>query len=485
MNGGLARPDSPFALVEKQRGAMRLAALSRQAAELGLACGMALADARGIVPDLATLPHDAEADTMLVEKMAQQCIAYTPSVMPDPPNGILLDITGCDHLHGGEDSMREKIAVLFRQRGFTLSMGAADTPDAARALSRLGGDDICALPLEALDTDETTRTALRRAGFRSIGDLVGLPPAPLATRFGSQLVRLLDRLIGRKDPHIVPHLPPQDIRAELCFAEPIGRHGDVLDAIEWLATQAAGQLTEAGQGGRAFLASLYRSDGYIARLRIETGAPTRDPALLMRLFNERIDSLSDPLDPGFGYDSVTLDVSHAEALEVKQHSLAPEQGDNGDIGPLLDRLAVRYGPAAILRFAAGNSHIPERAGFLAKARNEKGEYTGSMHETSEPPLRPLFLLDPPQQVEVLAAIPDGPPRRFRWRGEQHLVRLYEGPERIAPEWWRRRLGHEQPGFSRDYYRVEDENGRRFWLVRHGLYGRETDQPRWYVHGLFA
>ena len=170
---------------------------------------------------------------------------------------------------------------------------------------------------------------------------------------------------------------------------------------------------------------------------------------------------------------------------MKQHSLAPEQGDNGDIGPLLDRLAVRYGPAAILRFAAGNSHIPERAGFLAKARNEKGEYTGSMHETSEPPLRPLFLLDPPQQVEVLAAIPDGPPRRFRWRGEQHLVRLYEGPERIAPEWWRRRLGHEQPGFSRDYYRVEDENGRRFWLVRHGLYGRETDQPRWYVHGLFA
>lgn len=464
---------------------MRVAALSPVAADLGLVCGMALADARGIAPDLVVVPHDPEADSVLLEKMARLCIAYTPSVMPDPPSGILLDITGCAHLHGTEEAMRGKIAALFRQRGFTLSIDGGPTPDAARALARHGGEDVRALPLEGLDTDENTRIALRRAGFRTIGDLADLPSAPLAARFGAEVVRLLDRLLGREDPHIVPHLSPEAVKAELRFAEPIGRHEDVLDAIEWLSTQVAGQLAEAEKGGRAFIVRLYRSDSHVAHLAIETGAPTRDVALLMRLFAERIDSLSDPLDPGFGYDSMTLHVTHAEALEIKQRSLVPEHGNGGDIGPLLDRLAVRYGPAAILRFAVGNSHLPERAGYLAHARDGKGDSAIPASEASEPPLRPLLLLDPPQPIEVVAAIPDGPPRRFRWRGEQHLVRLYEGPERIAPEWWRRQQGHEQPGFSRDYYRVEDGHGRRFWLVRHGLYDRETSEPRWYVQGLFA
>ncbi|MDQ4420306.1 DNA polymerase Y family protein [Sphingobium sp. DEHP117] len=485
MRGGLARPEQPFALVEKQRGALRLAALSPLAAQTGIAPGMALADARGLVPDLATLAHDPEADAVLLGQMARHCIAYTPSVMPDPPCGIMLDITGCAHLFGGEAAMRDAIAQDFRQRGYTMWLAVAHTPDAARALARHGGADVHALPLDALDVDETVRLALRRAGIRTIGELAALPPATLAARFGAPLVRLLARLTGSEDPHIVPHLPPEDIRAELRFAEPIGRHADVLDAIEWLATQAAGALAESGKGGRAFAVQLCRSDGHVARLSIETGTPTRDPALLMRLFAERIDSLADPLDPGFGYDSLVFEVSHAETLEQQQRSLAPDAAGPADIGPLLDRLAVRYGPAAIQSFATGNSHVPERAGYLARAQDGERGSTSIPGETGEPPLRPLFLLDPPQPVEVLATIPDGPPRRFRWRGEQHLVRLYEGPERIAPEWWRRRQGYASPGFSRDYYRIEDEDGRRFWLCRHGLHGRETSEPRWYVHGLFA
>ena len=469
----------------KQRGAMRLAALSPLASELGVACGMALADARGIAPELVTVPHDAEADGRLLEKLTHLCIAYTPSVMPDPPRGILLDITGCEHLHDGEAAMRATIAAHLRGHGFTVSAATANTPDAARALARYGGGDAHALPLEALDAEDAIVMALRRAGFRTIGDLADVPAAALAARFGGGLVRLLARLSGQEDAHITPHQPPEHIRAELRFAEPIGRHEDVLEAIEWLATQAAGQLAETGTGGRAFAVRLYRTDGHIARLSVETGAPTRDITVLMRLFAERIDSLADRLDPGFGYDSMTLSIVHAERLEVQQHSLAPDSASSSDIGPLLDRLAVRYGPAAILRFASGNSHLPERAGYMVKAQADKWGNVAVPAEAGEPPQRPLFLLDPPQPVEVLAAIPDGPPRRFRWRGEQYLVRLYEGPERIAPEWWRRRQGYEEPGFSRDYYRVEDEHGRRFWLMRHGLYDRETSAPRWYVHGLFA
>ncbi len=461
---------------------MRLAALSPQAARLGLARSMVLADARGLVPDLLSFLHDPQADAALLEKMVQHCINYTPSVMAHPPQGLLFDITGCAHLHGGEAAMREKIAGDFRQRGHAARLACADTPDAARALACFGGGDVCALPLDALEVDESSLTALRRAGFRSIGELDALPAASIAARFGLDLVRLLDRLMGRDDVHIVPQLPPEDFTADLRFAEPIGRDADVLDAIEWLLGQAAIQLDKAGKGGRAFAAHLRRSDGHIARLEVETCAPTRDSTVLMRLFVERIDSLADPLDPGFGYDSITLCVTRTEPLDAVQHSLAPKAEGSTDIGPLLDRLAVRYGPGAILHFAAGNSHLPERAGFLARA---PGAEAWPANEPGEPPLRPLFLFDPPQPVDVIAAIPDGPPRRFRWRGTQHLVRLYEGPERIAPEWWRRRNGYDRPGFSRDYFRVEDEEGSRFWLVRHGLYERETSEPRWYVHGIFA
>ena len=467
---------------------MRLAALSPQAAQLGLACGMALADARGLVPELISFSHDPAGDAALLKKMARHCIVYTPSVMPCPPRAILLDISGCAHLHGGEQAMGKKIIADFRERGHNVRLRFADTPDAARALARYGGDggDVRALCLDALEVDATCQTALRRAGFCTIGELANLPAAPLAARFGVQLVRRIDRLMGREDQHIVPHMPPVAIRAQLRYPEPIGRHDDVLDAIEWLIDEVAVQLAQVGRGGRAFAISLSRSDGYVARLMVETGTPTRDKALVMRLVRERIDSLADPLDPGFGYDSISLCVTRAETLDVAQRSLAPTQQQAGDVGPLLDRLAVRYGPAAILRFAAGSSHIPERAGYLVQAQ---GKIACDMpwldNEPGEPPLRPLFLFDPPQLIDVLAAIPDAPPRRFRWRSKQYIVRFYEGPERIAPEWWRRRDGYDNPGYSRDYYRVEDEAGRRFWLFRHGLYGRETNDPRWYVHGLFA
>lgn len=465
---------------------MRLVALSPAAVKQGLACGMALADARGLAPGLVSLPYEPGEDAVLLNRMMRYGIRYTPSVMIDPPQGLLFDITGCTHLHGSEGAMLKKIAAGFRQRGHAARLACADTPDAARALARFGGRDARALPLDALEVDDNTLTALRRAGFRSIGELTDLPAAPLAARFGPDLVRLLDRLMAREDPHIVPQQPAQAIKADLRFAEPIGRDADVLDAIEWLIGEAATQLEKAGKGGRAFAVHLYRSDGCVARLEVETSAPTRDSAVLMRLFTERIGSLADPLDPGFGYDSIDLCVTRAEPLEVIQRSLAPETEQGEGIDPLFDRLAVRYGPAAILRFAAGNSHLPERAGLLARPPDaEASAHAWPGREPGEPPLRPLFLFDPPQPVEVLAAIPDGPPRRFRWRGVQHLVRLYEGPERITPEWWRRRDGYDNPGFSRDYYRVEDDEGHRFWLIRHGLYERGTSEPRWYVHGLFA
>ena len=382
--------------------------------------------------------------------------------------------------------MQQTIVAHMTRLKLTVLTAIADTPDAARALARFGGDNVRALSIAALDVEEETRQALRRAGFRTIGELAKLPAAPLAARFGGALINLLDRLLGREDRHITPHRTPDPITAELRFPEPIGRTDDVLDGIEMLVGQASIELRERGEGGRTFAVRLHRSDGHIARLVVETDAPTRDPVLVIRLLRERIDSLADPLDPGFGYDSIDLAVLRAEALAERQESLEAESGISTDIGPLLDRLAVRYGPDHVLRFAAGDSHIPERCGLLRSISGTSVGASWPPAEPGEPPLRPLMLFDPPQRVEVLAAVPDGPPRRFRWRGKTYLVTHHEGPERIAPEWWRRRGGHsDNPALSRDYYRIEEEGGHRFWLFRHGLYQRETRTPDWYIHGLFA
>ncbi|MCW1428766.1 Y-family DNA polymerase [Novosphingobium sp. JCM 18896] len=486
MSRGEAPADQSFALIEKQRGALRIVALNPEAARLGLEPGQALADARGRLPDLAAFPHDPLADAALLTRLARICGDYTPSVQCDPPQGLLLDVTGCAHLHGGEAQMRDHLVARVAAEGLTVHTGLAKTPQGARALARFGGSDLSALPLAALDCEAETLHALTRAGFRRLGDLSRVSRKALAARFGMATTTRLARLLGEEDAHIVPEQARERVFAEARFAEPIGRTDDVLDVIEHLLERTAVTLRERGEGGRAFRARLHRSDGHVARLAVETGAPTRDPALVLRLLRERIDGLADPLDPGFGYDAIDLLIVHAEALPDRQVGLEAERKRPDDLGPLLDRLAVRHGPERVLRFVACNSHTPERAGTLRGLRDDRETTPWPEGQEDEPPLRPLVLLDPPQRVRVTNALPEGPPRQFSWRGKAHSVLRHEGPERLAAEWWHRRDGYQgNPGLTRDYYRVEDEAGHRFWLFRHGLYGLEVEHPDWYIHGLFA
>ena len=480
---GAAPADRPFALIEKQRGALRLAALNPAALRLGLAEGQALADARACLPDLATFACDPLADAALLTRVARLCGDYTPSVECDPPQGVLLDITGCAHLHGGEAGLLDHLTARIAAERLTLRTGLATTPQAARALARFGGTDIAALPLAALDGTAETRQALARAGLRRIGDLAQVPRKALAARFGKATVVQLARLLGEEDAHIAPRRQAEPVFAEQRFAEQIGRSDDVLDVIEALLERTAVTLRERGQGGRAFRVRLHRSDGHVARLEVETGTPTRDPTLVLRLLRERIDSLADPLDPGFGYDSVDLSVVRAEALPDRQEDLAARHRLPDDIGPLLDRLAVRHGAGRVLRFAAGNSHVPERAGRLRSLREPRQAAPWLEAEEDEPPLRPLVLLDPPEKVRVTAILPEDRPILLMWRGTPHRILIYEGPERIAGAWWRRRNGFSQKSCgTRDYYRVEDDGGHRFWLFRHE---QCPDHRDWYLHGLFA
>ena len=483
-----APPDQPFALVEKLRGAIRLAALDAYALKLGLAPGLTLADARARVPELDAIDHDPTADLALLEWLADGCERYTPMAATDAPQGLILDITGCTHrFPNGETGLAADLARRLDRLDLTARLARASTPDAALALAEFGGSEVKALPVAALRVEAETHLALRRAGLKTIGDLADRPRAPLAARFGEELPELLTRLLGEQDARITPRRKLPAIWTEARFAEPLARSEQAIEVIADLAAEAAETMSRRDVGGRRFEASLFRTDGHVAHLAIDTGLPTRDVAMLVRLFRERIDSLADPLDPGFGYDMVRLAVPVVEALSPEQLRFEGKSVSEVEIAALVDRLSTRLGKHRIRCFRPNDSHIPEQAAFELPAQDKPVSLAWPKPEEGEPPLRPLHLFDPPQPISVMAEIPDGPPRRFQWRRASHRIVRYEGPERIASEWWRRKDGHMpgKGGLTRDYYRVEDADGRRFWIFRHGLYGAEKANPDWYLHGLFA
>ncbi|MFM2372369.1 MAG: hypothetical protein RIS85_2091, partial [Pseudomonadota bacterium] len=323
------------------------------------------------------------------------------------------------------------------------------------------------------------------AGLKTIGELAARPLASIAARFGADAVTALRRLLGEEHAPIDPLAQPVPLHFERRFADPVALQASIAACFLDLLREAAVMLEQRSLGGRRFVLSLFRSDGARQRLAIETGLPTRDPAPVLRLFEERIATLADPLDPGFGYDRITLFLPKTEPLAAIQTALDGSEQDAATLADLIDRLSTRLGPASLCRLTPQNSHIPEQSQLALPAiQNHKAPWPTP--PAGEPPMRPLFLFDPPQQVEVIAEVPDGPPHRFRWRRKLHEVRLYEGPERIASEWWRRKGGEAlgKGGLTRDYYRIEDVRGRRYWIFRHGLY-EERQGPKWYLHGLFA
>lgn len=504
---------------------MRIVALDAGALRLGLGPGLTLADARARVPELAAIEHDPHADRLWLERIADGCDRWTPMVALDPPDGVTLDITGCAHLFGGEAALAAAVERRTTAAGLGLRHAFAGTPEAAQALARFqtvpAADEhqaIRRLSISALRLDEDAEVALRRAGLKTVGDLAARPSAPLAARFGAEMVMLLDRLLGHSDSRISPRKTQPALVFDRCFAEPIARTEDALAVLDDLVCQAAEVLEQRHEGGRRFVGYFYRSDGLVRELAVETGLPSRDPAVAARLFRERIDSLADPLDPGFGFDLVRLAVPTVERLGSSQLGLEGGRLSEEAMAVLLDRLSARLGRDRVRQFVRRDTHIPEQQALTLPVAARPDPVPWPVPAMGEPPLRPLHLFDPPQLVEVLAEVPDGPPRRFRWRRTLHEVTRFEGPERIAGEWWRvpvERLpepepsvmrkdarndsgndsGNEEPWaaaipphnplLARDYFRVEDARGRRFWLFRHGLYARETHRPTWYIHGVFA
>jgi len=465
---------------------------------LGLSPGLALAQARAMHPALDVVPEDAEADAVLLDKIADWCLRYTPLVACDTPDGLLLDISGCAHLYGGEDALVTDLSARLEAAGFAFSLAIAGTIGAAWAAARYGapgrfacGEEralIKPLPLAALRLAPETVASLARVGLKHIGDILDLPRAPLTARFGAHLMRQLDRALGQEHEPLNPRLPVAPYVAEQRFAEPIAREEDVLATTERLAGQLKFALERRGDGARRIELTLFRTDGAVRRTAIGTSRPLRDPGEIRALFVERLTALADALDPGFGFDMARLSVLAAQPCPPEQIGIGGEQ-ETAEVGRMVDRLSARLGAQRVRRLIAQDSHIPELAAAQMPAQTARPDdgWAAFRRHRDDVDLapRPLRLLARPEPIEAVAEVPDGPPLRFRWRRALHEVVDIDGPERIEGAWW-----SEHGGPARDYFRVEDSSGLRFWLFRAGLYRdltREdlapgTPAPTWFLHG---
>jgi len=492
-------PVEVFVVAASIKSAQRITALTDGAARLGLKIGMGLADARAMYPSLPVMDADPEADRRLLEAVADWCDRYTPLVGLDAPDGLLLDVTGCAHLFGGEAALARDLFARLADQGFRARVAIADTVGCAWGVARYGKQGIVprgeteaavlALPIAALRLDPDIVADLKTSGLTCVADLATRPRAPFAARFGKALLLRLDQALGDADEPIMPRLPVPAAMAEQRFPDPIAREADVLGTIGRLAHRLSGVLERRGEGGRLFQMALFRTDGKVHRLEIGTGAPLRDPPRVRKLFEERLAVLGDACDPGFGYDMVRLSALVTERTDPAQTGLAGD--DHGDeLAHLIDRLGARFGLRRVSRLVPQDTHIPEYAVAAVPAHAARH---AARHAVPAPMIeqdtlsaaRPLRLLARPEPVEAIAQVPDGPPVQFSWRRVTHQVARVEGPERIAMEWWRDDRGNK---LTRDYFRVESAAGARMWLYREGLYDREVEppeRPRWYLHGLFA
>jgi protein ImuB len=406
-------------------------------------------------------------------------------------DGLFLDVAGCAHLYGGEAGLMNDLACRLRRFGLFPRLAIVDTAGAAWGIVRYGDatsmivpsggetEAIQDLPIAALRLAHETSTLLHRLGFRRIEDLMHKPRAPLAARFGGDLLHHLDQALGREPEPLSPvHLPPRYC-ARMTFAEPIITEEHVLTAARHLLCDLALQLAQDCVGARRLRLLLFRVDGEMQSLDLGLAASSRDAEHLARLMALRLERLSAGLESDFGFDAAAMHVLMAEPMRERQALLSSKGDAQEELTRLFDCLEQRLGAGSVQRLRPHQSHIPERAVSMRPATDgPMPDWTAAERASA----RPLFLLPCPEEVsEVMALIPEGPPRRFRWRRVLHQVTHAEGPERIAPEWWRQAKAETE----RDYYVVEDESGRRFWLYRAGLYRDGTADPRWFVHGVFA
>ncbi|HWU19511.1 MAG TPA: DNA polymerase Y family protein [Devosia sp.] len=510
---------SPLALYERIKGGLRLAAIDAEAARNGLSVGQNLADARAMVPGLTVLELDRPLLEAAFADFADWHSNASPlvSVLTEMAGygDLVLDITGVAHLFGGERAMLRLLLTRLRELGYTVSGAIAPTIGAAWAVSHFARSQVVepddldavleALPVAALRLEQAQIAGLVQMGLKTIGQLRPRERKPLQARFGLSLLTRLDQAFGMIEERMVPRLPLAERYAERRFVDPIGLLDDVLMTAHDLAIQLAIRLETEGLGGQAFHLFLYRVDHKVMALSVNSARLTRDPDHITKLFSNRSERLAGEYDAGFGIDMIRLAVSSVAGLDAAQLGAFSHQDMAEDLDQLNDRMSSRLGSLAVLRTQLVASHIPERAARLVPALVANNDPAGTGMRPAL--VRPLRLLPVPEPVAINAEVPHGLPASMTWRRESYKIEKASGPERLGAEWWRsgQRLHlvpvekpekgekppyiadlplHDPDAATRDYYVVEDETGRRFWIYRQGFH--RPDEPAvWYLHGFFA
>ena len=522
----------PFAVAGDVRQAQVLVSLSRDAEAAGLTRGQPLRDARAMCPDLDTRLENRQLDAAFLTVLRRWAGKFSPWVSEQGADALVIDLTGCAHLFGGEEGLLEVVEGDCTALGLSVQMGVADTVGAAWALARFAGragaanrtgDDInqearatrsraakrrhwvkggaaptrttpdvaavriapigqlrtvlAPLPIAGLRLDPDLVATLARLGLRKIGDLAGQPRAALARRFGRHLVQRLDQALGIEPEPVNPARPPIAFATRLTLPDPIGLKDDIAAAIDRLLPPLSDKLTRAGRGARRVRLECHRADHTMDAVDVGLARPSAEPDRIRPLLMMKLDDI----DAGFGIDRVRLEVTISEPVHATHHRGHADASAEGAgrltgtaaMDDLIGRIGARIGLEAMTRFHPADSHIPEKTSHLvAAAWSEPAE-----HWPRPPALRPVEIWRP----EIVSA-DETPhlPAVFRWRGRNLETRAGIGPERISPEWWL-----DDPDWRtgvRDYWRVTTRSGERLWLYfAHG--GQMS--PGWFCQGSFG
>lgn len=486
-----SRPDGPpsdpaiVLLVETVSQRRAVAHACGAALEAGIVPGTPLATARAAASGPVVVePHDEPRTRRALRALALWCHRFSPVVAQDRDHGLCLDIRGCAHLFGGEHAMIARVRNALLRHGFEARIAVAPTPAAARALARYGDDGtvvepaglagaVAGLPLAALEALPAEIDGLLEVHVRCVGELLALPRAAVAARFGAGVLGTVDRLLGRSPEVIDPLRPTEPIRADLAFDGPCAS----VEAIGSACREALGRmvrlLTDRAVGVTRWVATLHRSDIEPLAITISHAAPSADADHLWKLLAPRLERAN----LGFGVEALSVGAARVRRLGDHQRRWWGEDQGRHEPGrsrradALIDELANRLGEGAVSRAELRECHVPEAAFVYRSVIAGRAGPADAVRACDAD--RPTRLFERPVVARVVALSPDGPVSRVEWNAGVHDIGACIGPERLRGRWW------EGERLMRDYFKVQDRRGRWLWLYR------DLAATGWFVHGVWS
>jgi len=420
----------PFVFAVKDHSRLIITAANKLAEAQGVTCGMAVADAKAIIIDLHVIDDMPEKAAKLLKALGEWCIRYTPIIAVDLPDGLILDVSGCAHLWGGERAYLKEIVIRLKSKGYDVRAAMADTVGAAWAISRFGQvtpiietnehtTALLSLPPAALRLEPAILQRLRKLGLTSINSFISMPRSVLRRRFGDSFLLRLGQALGLEDEPIIPLRPIQPYEERLPCLEPICTATGIEIAINKLLEVLCQRLKQEGKGLRTAILKCYRIDGKIVAVDIGTNRASYHIPHLFKLFELKIATI----EPALGIELFTLEAPKVEDVDPVQEALwAGKPGlDDLNIAELLDRLAGKVGAGAIHRYLPDEHYWPERSVKLAHSLQQKT----AINWSNDKP-RPTQLLAKPELIEVTAPIPDYPPMLFIYKGIRHQIKKRMG-----------------------------------------------------------